>query len=176
MPKGIRPTQDVHRKAIFDILKEVIAGSRFLDLYAGSGAVGLEAYSRAAAVVVLVEKDPQSLKVIRENLKALGIGEGAAETHNQEFKVLAADAFQAIGLLSRQKAVFDIIFLDPPYLTNELAKKTLQTLSGCDILSPNGFLICQHSKHEILPEQEGSLIRFRQKSDGDSVFSFYQRP
>ncbi|MFZ5800929.1 MAG: 16S rRNA (guanine(966)-N(2))-methyltransferase RsmD [Candidatus Omnitrophota bacterium] len=168
MPKGIRPTQDVHRKALFDILKDVIVGARFLDLFAGSGAVGLEAYSRAAAQVILVENNPQCLKVIRENLKGLGIGE-------RSVKVLAADSLSAIHFLHRQGQVFDIIFLDPPYLTNALAKKTLQTLSRCDILSPVGFLICQHSKQEVLPEGEGNLTRFRQKKDGDTVFSFFRR-
>ena len=197
MPKGIRPTQDIHRKAIFDILQGNLEGARFLDLFAGSGAVGLEALSRGAAEIVFVEKEKMGVEIIRENLERLQREEGdRAKTPFPQFRVLALDAFSAIRLLHQKGAAFDLIFLDPPYYQGTkprqtgrgkdilifgsnavalLAKKTLQILNSYDILSPNGLVICQHSKREGLPESQGSLILCKQKKDGDTVISFYRR-
>jgi len=178
MPKGIRPTQDVHRKALFDMLQGVIEEAKFLDLFAGSGAVGLEAMSRGAAEVVWVEKDEGCAQVIRENLEGL---EAGAKTLNAQYRVLAQDAFLAIPFLHRKAQVFDIIFLDPPYYQGEKsrhrdlwAKKTLQTLTGYDILSPNGLVVCQHSRQEELPQTIGNLNLIKAKKDGTTVISFYQ--
>ncbi|MDP3143206.1 MAG: 16S rRNA (guanine(966)-N(2))-methyltransferase RsmD [Candidatus Omnitrophota bacterium] len=183
MPKGIRPTQDVLRKSLFDILREVITDSTFLDLFAGSGAVGLEAFSRGAKGVVLVEKNQVCAKMIKDNAWSI---KGGAKTPFLKFKVLAQDVFLSIPFLYHNKESFDIIFLDPPYYSGEklksvsqtvlLAKKTLQTLGGYDILSPNGLIICQHSRREVLPEKIENLILFKQKRDGDTVLSFYRRP
>lgn len=183
MPKGIRPTQDVHRKALFDVLREVVEGAKFLDLFAGSGAVGLEALSRGAKEVVLVEKDIRCVKIIRKNLEGLlKSRQGGAKTPNLKYRVLAQDVFLSIPFLSRQEEIFDIIFLDPPYYqhaksrqTDLMAKKTLQTLISYDILSPNGLVICQHSHREELPPSIEKLILIKQKRDGETVLSFYRR-
>lgn len=181
MPKGIRPTQDVLRKSLFDILREVVADATFLDLFAGSGAVGLEALSRKAKEVVLVEKNKVCAKMIEENVRSIKEG---AKTPFLNFRVLAQDVFLSIPLLHHHKESFDIIFLDPPYYSGAqpksvgqpvlLAKKTLQTLIGYDILSPNGLIICQHSRREVLPEKIENLILFKQKRDGDTVLSFFK--
>jgi len=182
MPKGIRPTQDVHRKAIFDVLQGVIVGAKFLDLFAGSGAVGVEALSRRAKEVVLVERDGNCAAMIRKNLEEL---EKGAKTHKARYRVLALDVFLAIPLFHRSQEKFDIIFIDPSYY-NSLkskslhqpifwAKKTLQTLTSYDILSPNGLVVCQHSSKEILPESIEFLTLFKQKKDGSTVISFYRR-
>lgn len=196
MPSGIRPTQDVHRKAIFDILQGNLGGVKFLDLFAGSGAVGLEALSRGAREVVFVEKDKRCGEIIRENLEGLKKEKGdRAKTPFPQFRVLALDTFSAIRLLHQKGAAFDLIFLDPPYfqgtkpqtdsknrevstsgyhLVPLLARKTLQTLASYDILSPNGLVICQHSRKEELPQTCGGLILCKQKKDGDTVFSFFK--
>src|SRR3989338_5173995 len=103
MPDNIRPTQDILRKAIFDILQGNLEGAKFLDLFAGSGAVGLEACSRGAAEVVFVEREERCAEIIRENLERLQRqGEGGAKTPHPQFRVLVLDAFAAIRLL-RQK-------------------------------------------------------------------------
>jgi 16S rRNA (guanine966-N2)-methyltransferase len=191
MPTGIRPTQDVHRKALFDILQGIIEGAKFLDLFAGSGAVGLEALSRGAGEVVFAEKEERCVEIIRENLERL------AKTPLPKFRVLALDAFSTIRLLHQKGESFDLIFLDPPYYQGEkhrpasrkegflssggeevplLAKKTLQTLASYDILSPNGLVICQHSRREELPESCAHLVLCKQKRDGDTVFSIFGRP
>jgi len=106
MPKGIRPTQQKVRKAIFDILSERVKGAAFLELFAGSGAVGIEAFSCGVREVCFVEKNRECLKLIRQNLESLGI---------DSFSLLPKDAFSAIKLLARESRRFDIVFLDPPY-------------------------------------------------------------
>lgn len=180
MPKGIRPTQDKVRKALFDILSDV-EGLTFLDLFAGSGAVGLEAVSRGAKGLVLVESDRNCQLVIRENMDKLKIDN--AICYPQE-------AARAIELLSKAKKEFDIVFLDPPYskklsprlcsgstdITDDsLAKKTLQLIGACDILAPNGFLIVEHFKRDHLEEKIDSLTLIKRAVYGETYLSFYTK-
>lgn len=164
MPKDIRPTQDKVRKALFDILAD-ITGLSFLDLFAGSAAVGIEAASRDAEEVVFVENNKNCVKIINDNFRSLG---------GLNYRVIGSDAFAAIKELCGQRRRFDIIFLDPPYY-KDMAKKTLQTLSAYDILAPVGFIIIQHFKKDILPEASGDLVLFRQARYGDSLLSFYRK-
>lgn len=164
MPRGIRPTQNKVRKALFDILGD-IQGLSFLELFAGSGAVGLEALSQGAKEVVFVESDSKCKKAIKENLTLLGY---------LCYSVIALDASKAIQRLHKDKKKFNIIFLDPPYYHN-LTKKTLLNLSTYDILSPNGFIVAQHFKKDILPDRIGNLIILRQAEYGDTLLSFYRK-
>jgi 16S rRNA (guanine(966)-N(2))-methyltransferase RsmD len=163
-PKGIRPTQDKVRKALFDILGD-ISGKSFLDLFAGCGAVGIEATSRGAEEVVFVENNRGCLKYLEVNLKLIGL---------LGYGVIGLDVFQAIEELSRKAKKFDFIFLDPPYY-GEAAKKTLQCLSAYDIVAPTGLAVGQHFKKDALPEAAGDLILFRQSRYGDTVLSFYRK-
>ena len=170
MPKGLRATRNLVRKAIFDLLGQDLEGVDFLELFAGSGAVGLEALSRGAARVIFVEKDYKYAQVIEENLNLFGLNplEGG-----QTAQLFNTDAFVAVRQLERFKRKFDIVFLDPPYGL-ELAKKALKTLEGCDILHPNCFLVIQHEKRELLPPEEGRLKLFKQKNYGASNISIYR--
>lgn len=161
---GLRPTQDKTRKAIFDILGEVIVGSQFLDLFAGSGAVGIEALSCGAGMVWFVENDREAISTLSDNLSGLKIS---------NYEVIPKDAFSVIEQLAQQKRKFDIIFLDPPYY-QDLAKKSLLSLAACDILSPSGLVIIQHFKKDIIPEKTDSLELIKQKKYGDTSVSFYQ--
>jgi 16S rRNA (guanine966-N2)-methyltransferase len=164
MPKGIRPTQGKVRKALFDILGD-IEGLSFLELFAGSGGVGIEALSNGAKEAVFVEKDSICVKRIEGNLSLLGcLG----------YRVIGLDALKAIERLYRDKHKFDIIFLDPPYY-GDMSKKALQTLSAYDILAPNGFVVTQHFKKDDLPAQLGDLRLFRQAKYGDTILSFYKK-
>ena len=189
MPKGIRPTQGLVRKALFDILGD-IEGLSFLDLFAGSGVVGLEALSHGAKQVAFVENNSDCLKALRNNFTYL---------LPTTYYLLPLDVFIAIKKLSKDKRQFDIIFLDPPYYPESsyskqrllgipkryrssrcirdkgMSKKTLQTLSLYDILSPNGFIIVQHFKKDNLPDSLGDLRLFRQSVYGDTVLSFYKK-
>jgi len=163
-PRGIRPTQNKVRKAVFDILGD-IQGLSLLELFAGTGAIGIEALSCGAEEVIFVEKDKNCTKMIRENLSTIGL---------PKHPVIWSDAPEGIKQLKKESKKFDIIFLDPPYLEG-LAKKTLQTLETYDILAPNGFIIVQHAKKENLPDKLGVLSLFKQKSYGDSVLSLYEK-
>jgi 16S rRNA (guanine(966)-N(2))-methyltransferase RsmD len=161
---GLRPTQDKTRKAIFDILGEAVAGAQFLELFAGSGAVGIEALSCGAGMVWFVENDREAISALRDNLSGLGIS---------NYEVIPKDVFSVIEQMAGQKRKFDIIFLDPPYY-QDLAKKSLLILEACDILSPSGLVIIQHFKKDIIPDKTGSLELFKQKKYGDTFVSFYQ--
>ena len=163
-PSRIRPTQDKVRKALFDILGD-IEGLSFLELYAGSGAVGLEAASRGAKELVMVERDRECVLSIRKNMEALK--PSAAE-------LIQKDSILALQAMHANKKSFDIVFFDPPYYQG-LSKKTLQTLGAYDILAPNGFVVVQHFKKDKLPEREGPLSLFKQSFYGDTVLSFYRK-
>jgi 16S rRNA (guanine(966)-N(2))-methyltransferase RsmD len=171
MPAGIRPTQNLARGALFDLLGQDMGGVIFLDLFAGSGAVGLEAISRGAAKVMFVEKDPKCAAVITENMALLRTGPDKAGA--LPYELLSTDVFAAVKLLSRQEKRFDIIFIDPPYGLG-LAKKALKTLEAYDILQPNYMVVIQHEKEEILPEQQGRFLLFRQKKYGGTVLTIYR--
>ncbi len=172
MPKDIRPTQDRLRKAIFDIFGQDLSGYSFLDLYAGSGSIGLEAISCNASSVIFVENDSRCAQLIEDNLTALKLLEN--ETVVCPFQVIAMDVFRMIEQFYRRKKMFDIIFLDPPYYA-ELGKKTLKTLYERDILTPTSFIIVQHDKRDILPEPEAGFFLVRQRSYGNSELTIYKR-
>lgn len=171
MPNGIRPTQDKVRKALFDILGD-ISGLSFLELFAGSGAVGMEAISRYAGEVVFVEKDYLTVKIIDSNLKNLE----PKSLSGFPFKanIINKEAQEAVEALSKAKRRFNIVFLDPPYYEG-LSKKTLQTLFEYDILAPCGIIIVQHFKRDDLPEALGVLHLFKQAKYGDTRLSFYRK-
>lgn len=162
--KGIRPTEDRVRKALFDILGD-IKGLSFLEIFAGSGAVGFEAVSRGVKELTLVEYNRNCLRAINKNIESLK--ERACQIYGQE----ADDAIRTLG---KENKKFDIIFLDPPYY-KELTKKTLQTLKAYDILTPYGIIAVQHFKKENLPKESGDLALFKQAKYADTVLSFYRK-
>lgn len=164
MPEGIRPTQNKVRKAVFDILGD-IEGLLVLELFAGSGAIGLEALSQGAKEAVFVESSPDCLGVLKANLAWVEPG---------SCYLLSMDAERAITQLAKKERKFDIIFLDPPYY-QDLSKKTLQTLLACDILAPNGLIVAQHFQKDNLPLHTGDLVLLKQASYGDTVLSFYRK-
>jgi len=147
MPSGTRPTQNVLRAAVFDILGHDFKGLTFLDLFSGSGAVGLEAISRGAEEVTMVEKDPKNAETIRENCRILGIDLG------EQYRLLEADVFVSMKRLSQNGQSFDIVFFDPPFDRN-LVKKTLKCLGLNDILHAHSFLVAQHDPAESVDVPE----------------------
>ncbi|MBU0503443.1 MAG: 16S rRNA (guanine(966)-N(2))-methyltransferase RsmD [Candidatus Omnitrophica bacterium] len=180
-PKGIRPTEDRVRKALFDILGD-IEGLSFLEIFAGSGAVGFEAISRGVKELTLVEYNRDCLRAINKNIESLK--ERACELYEQE-------ADEAIRTLGKENKKFDIIFLDPPYyqglarrtgpgsmdhnIKEPLSKKTLQTLEAYDILTLYGIIAIQHSKKENLPKESGNLALVKQAKYADTLLSFYRK-
>lgn len=160
LTKGIRPTQDRVREALFNILGDEVFGCRFLDLYAGYGAVGLEAASRGAEEVALVEKKGDLVKLIKENIALLGI--------EAKVKVYRAEV---IKLLRKLSSPYDIIFLDPPYWKG-LIEPALKELWTRNLIEEDGLVIAEHHCQEKV-DFEG-LTLFRKSSYGESQLSFYR--
>lgn len=136
-----------------------------LELFAGSGAVGIEALSCGARKVHFVDSEASCLRLIESNLASLNV---------TSYALHKKDSLKAIDFLSAQGLRFDIIFLDPPY-RQDLAKKSLLKISVCDIFTISGIAVLEHHHKEELPKREGSLILFKQKRYGDKVLSFYRK-
>jgi 16S rRNA (guanine966-N2)-methyltransferase len=169
-PAGIRPTEDRVRKALFDILGDM-SGLSFLELFAGSGSVGLEALSQRAQNVVFIEKGREGIHAIEANIAGLKRDPGAPG-----IEVYQDDAVDAVSKLKQRSRQFDVIFADPPYYKG-LSEKILQSLDEYDILIHiSGFLIIQHFKKDPLPAKQGNLVLFKQAKYGDTVLSFYNHP
>jgi 16S rRNA (guanine966-N2)-methyltransferase len=161
-PAGIRPTSDKLRETLFNILGPRVQGATFLDGCAGVGAIGIEAISRGAAFVYFVEQSRKACQMIRENLKALEIGEG--------FKVLEMDLIKSLNALD---ASLDIAFIDPPYERDDLYEAALERFGSASRLAPEGLLIMEHSKRKDLPESAGRLRKIRSLVQGDAALAFY---
>jgi 16S rRNA (guanine(966)-N(2))-methyltransferase RsmD len=169
-PPGLdtRPTSDRLRETLFNVLAPRIEGAIFLDLYAGSGAVGMEALSRGAAQAIFVEKAEPALRAIRTNLAALGV--------KDNYSVEARNASPALKRLKETGQHLDLVFLDPPYAQEKEYTATLNLLGGeCrSVLAPGALVIAEHEKRRELDAQYGSLIRYRILKQGDAALSFYK--
>jgi 16S rRNA (guanine(966)-N(2))-methyltransferase RsmD len=167
-PAGLatRPTSDRLRETLFNVLAPRIDDAAFLDLYAGSGAVGIEALSRGAASVEFVERAEPALRVLRANLARLGLTGG--------FRIHAAGVGSVLRKVKPGTA-FDVIFLDPPYDALEEYAATLGLLGGDakGLLSDGAVVIAEHRKKESLEERYGGLRRSRLLEQGDAALSFY---
>ncbi|MFC1630956.1 16S rRNA (guanine(966)-N(2))-methyltransferase RsmD [Candidatus Omnitrophota bacterium] len=168
IPKGIkiRPSSQKVKQALFNILGDQVSGSSFLELFAGTGSVGIEAFSRGANRVVLVENNRLCLQAIAENLKSLQVPQAA-------FKLLGVSVQRAMKLSEQRNEKFDLVFLDPPYHQDQL-KNSLIDLSLCDILASQSWVIAEHKKDEILPHLINRLKVMFTKTYGDTALSFYQ--
>jgi 16S rRNA (guanine(966)-N(2))-methyltransferase RsmD len=169
MPRnaGIRPTPDKVREALFNIIAHSLSGRTFLDLFAGSGAIGIEALSRGAGHVVFVDNNRRCVDVIRKNINGVPLGKAKAE-------IIKRDALGAINKLGDSKIRFDIAFLDPPYY-GDWVKKSLIYLGNYDILKHSCLVICEHFKKDPVPERVRDLAIVRREIYGDTVLSFYGR-
>lgn len=165
-----RPTSDRLRETLFNVLAPRIQGAAFLDLYAGSGAVGMEALSRGARSVDFVEKAPAALKVLRGNLERLGLTAG--------FRIHAV----AVGAFLRRasdaalkREPHEVLFLDPPWDAAPEYAATLGLLGGsaAGLLSDGALVIAEHRRKERLEDRYGALARTRLLEQGDAALSFY---
>ncbi len=163
----VRPTADRLREALFNVLAPQIEDSAWLDLYAGTGAVGIEALSRGARTVYFVESSRKAAAIIRQNLRTLQIEEGYA--------VLERDAEQALRLLDSLAVSCDVCFLDPPYRMQQAYAEVLGFLSQSRLLKPASMVVAEHEKHFDPGDKFGALERYRELRQGDAVLSFYRR-
>ncbi|MFH1853692.1 MAG: 16S rRNA (guanine(966)-N(2))-methyltransferase RsmD [Candidatus Omnitrophota bacterium] len=168
MPKGIRPTSDKVREALFEILKSRIEGASFLDLYCGSGAMGIEALSRGAGAVSFVDNSPKCGSVLKKNISLLGLSDISCINIYKKNTLSALQDFEKSGLK------FDIIFLDPPYYS-DLAKNSLIAISKCDILARNVIIAAEIYKKSLLPAAIGPLTKIRTAKYGDTILEFFAR-
>jgi 16S rRNA (guanine966-N2)-methyltransferase len=160
----IRPTSDKVREAIFSILGPAVMEATVLDLFAGTGALSLEALSRGAADAVLVEEHAAALSVLRQNLEALGI--------HERVRVLPLPVSAALRKLTARRTQFSLIFLDPPY-GRGLALNTLEALQDSCLMQPDARVVAEHSHRETLPEQVGRLRLNQCRRYGDTQVAFY---
>jgi len=160
--EGLRPTSDTLRETLFNVLAPRIHGAIVLDGYAGTGAVGIEALSRGAAHVTFVDRDPRAVALIETNLKRCGVVDRYAIIRAR----FAGTERPPVG----QR--FDLVFLDPPYGTQELAA----ALHAAGRLVGDGsLLILEHAKRDATPDSSGALVRTREIVSGDSALAFYER-
>jgi 16S rRNA (guanine966-N2)-methyltransferase len=161
-----RPTSDRLRETLFNVVAPRIAGARFLDLYAGSGAVGIEALSRGAGEVCFVERAAPALKVLRANLERLGIARGVRIVSG------SVAGFLRDGGTDQQ---FDLVFLDPPYDAEREYAAVLHALGGvaAAVLSSEALVVAEHRRKDQLGDGYGALGRTRLLQQGDAALSFY---
>ena len=165
--QALRPTSDWLRETLFNVLGPAVAGSHFLDLYSGTGAVGIEALSRGAVEAVFVENHAAAVKLIHENLTLLKIESGA--------QVISADTSQALTkLANRKRPPFEYVFLDPPYAAEGEYQLVLNVLGASPLVAENSIVIAEHRKTLELEEGYGSLLRYRALKQGDATLSFYR--
>jgi len=166
----VRPTSDRLRETLFDIFAagspDALAGSVWLDVFAGTGAVGIEALSRGAQTVYLIESSPRAAAAIRDNLRSLGITEG--------FEIHEREAQRALLMLDSQAVAADYVFLDPPYRERDAYEQTLGFLSHSRLVTPKSVVVAEHEKKFDPGERFGALVRQRLLKQGDAALSFYR--
>jgi 16S rRNA (guanine966-N2)-methyltransferase len=168
---GIRPTSDRLRETLFNVLTagnpQALEGTAWLDLFAGTGAVGIEAISRGAVMVRFVESSGAAAGLIRQNLKSLQISAG--------FELLQQDVTRALPRLAAARVISDFVYVDPPYRMQTVYQQTLEFLAGSTLLAPSGVVVAEHQKRYDPGEQLGTLKRYRKLEQGDAALTFYRR-
>jgi 16S rRNA (guanine966-N2)-methyltransferase len=162
----LRPTSDRLRETLFNILGPAVEDSLFVDLYAGTGAIGIEAISRGAREVIFIESNVKAARLARENLASLGIRGGA--------ELLQADALAGLEKLAGRHLVADFVFLDPPYDAKDEHLNALEYLDASHLVAPGGMVIVEHRNKTELPERLERLERARLLEQGDASLSFYR--
>jgi 16S rRNA (guanine(966)-N(2))-methyltransferase RsmD len=167
---ALRPTSDRLRETLFNVLGHRVTGSRFLDIFAGTGAVGIEALSRGAIEVVFIENHAAAAVLIRRNLESLAITDGA--------QVLPLDALRALEKIARKHkptdSPFDFVFVDPPYTEKDQYDRVLGFLGSAPFLATGSVVIAEHRRTFELPQRIGRLMQTRILRQGDAALSFFE--
>jgi 16S rRNA (guanine(966)-N(2))-methyltransferase RsmD len=164
--QGLRPTTDRVREALFSILGDSFWQGRVLDLFAGTGALGIEALSRGARYVCFVEKDPKGLRLIKQNLQNL-------PDVTTKVRVFPGDVLRILPRISREEQAFDLILLDPPFKA-KLWLRLLEVISRLPLLAPTGQLVVEITKADSIPDQVGCLQRVDKRVYGEVSLEFWQ--
>jgi 16S rRNA (guanine(966)-N(2))-methyltransferase RsmD len=164
--KTLRPTTGKVREALFNILRDRIRDARFLDLYAGTGVIGIEALKQGASEVVLVETSKSSVKSIHEVIRKNRFSDRA--------RVIGQKAVSYIEWAGANQLMFDIIFLDPPYHSDEIIF-VLSAIDNTPVLKEGGIVVAEHFTKKVLPEEFDNLHKTKDYNYGDSVLSIYEQ-
>lgn len=163
--KNTRPITDMIKEALFNILGAGIADSAFLDLFAGSGSVGIEALSRGAQKVVFADSNLEAIQTINNNLENCGL------RNNSE--VYRQDVFRLIEILEKKHIRFDYIYVDPPFDQEHIFDKIMMRLGTGQVLNPEGIIIIRTSRKKTMNNNYKVLSRFRMNQYGESVLHYY---
>lgn len=161
----VRPTSDRLRETLFNILAPRIEGSRFLDICAGSGAVGIEALSRGASRVTFIDRSRRACSAIEENLEAIGV--------SGQSRLINRDAVAALKRLAEEAAQFDIAFFDPPY-SSAIYSQVTGLLAGGGLLSQDAIVVVEHHSKTPPEPEHGELKAYRVVKQGESALAFYR--
>ena len=162
--KRLRPLTGRAKEALFNILAGKNPGARFLDLFAGTGSVGIEALSRGANLAIFVELDRKTVRTLRENLALTGFSDRA--------EVYCLDVIKALKVIDKAKGKFDIVFIGAPYGSPAL-EETLKAIAVTEIIDRDGVIVAEHSIRDKISDSYGKLIKSRDYEYGDTVLSFY---
>ncbi len=163
--QATRPTSDRLKETLFNLLQRRIQGATFLDCFAGSGNIGIEAVSRGSSGVVFIESSGKACRIIRENLATLGLEESS------RVQLLNCAVDTGLKILQQAGLKFDIVFLDPPYREVAQYRKVFQRLKELELVAAGGMIIAEHSKHAAPEWESTGLERFREVRQGDSILS-----
>jgi len=161
----IRPTSAKVKEAVFHILGDAVHGATFLDLCAGSGAVGIEAASRGARRVVWVDEDPRAVRLITQNLRTCDLEGG---------EVVRSSAERFLQRAGREGRVFDVVFVDLPYAARDRLEEILALLDAFRLLAPDGTLLVEHAARQGVPPRTGNLVLAKTYRYGDTALARYR--
>lgn len=166
-PAGLhtRPITDMIKEALFNVWGPDIIDAAVLDLFAGSGSVGIEALSRGANKVVFVDNDQSAIRIIKENLDACGFETG--------FEVLRNDVFKVIENLNRHEQQFDYIYVDPPFSNEKIFNEVMTVLGTSNLLQEDGVLVIRTKKQKDLADRFDRLQKYRENTYGESTLHYY---
>jgi 16S rRNA (guanine966-N2)-methyltransferase len=165
--EGLRPTSDKVRETLFNILAPRIGGARVMDVYAGTGAVGIEALSRGAREVIFVETDRRAQALIADNLAHCGIATSYTIIRSGALRALESPGAHTSG------ETIDIMLLDPPYVASDSEVESVLAAAG-DRLAADGVAVLEHARRRKTPERAGRLARTREVVSGNSALAFYE--
>lgn len=167
--EDIRPTPDRVRESVFNVIRGRIPGSRGLDLFAGSGGIGIEALSRGADFVCFVDSRKEAVRLIRENLSICGFSEDGPAG----YRTLISDYSSVLGRLKAEGFLFDWIYVDPPY-DLDVYEQVLLRISESRLLTPDGLVLLEHFHKRELPSRVGTFSAFRDLRYGSTGVRLYK--
>lgn len=163
--QDVRPTTDRVKESLFNIINPYIRESNILDLFAGTGSLGIECLSRGAKNCVFVDKSKDSINIIKSNVKKARV--------ENESTILNVDFKDAVKRLSNQNQKFDVIFMDPPYYENMFIE-CLKIIDELNLLYEDGIIVVEHDTKDLFDESIGNLVKSRDKKYGNTTLTFYK--